>query len=187
MRYLIFAFLVLLPACVSSKLANANLKSVGALGAVAVEVDPQNEPEAQAAVDNAEAIVEATGILPQITHLGVPEDIVIKNSEHVETLATAVAPQADDPKVRMTVTQARDNAAELSGKARENAQWRAHLPVGIPWVDTAIQAIVTIGSAVGALYGVTRGQKHVRAWWSEPGKNKVARPPAAPSDPKPVS
>ena len=181
MRYLLIAAL-LLTGCVSSKLAKANLDSVDALGAVAVEHDPMNEPEASAAVDNAIAIVEATAPLKQITNLGVPTELVDKNTEHVENLSTAVAPIQEQPKVKIAVARARKNAEAISGEVHEQAKWKAAIPTGIPWVDTALQLITLVGGLVGAAYGATRGQKHVRAWWNEPGKKQVERPKPLPGE-----
>lgn len=183
MRYLWLALvLVASTACVSGKLAKANLDSVDALGAVAVQHDPVNEPEATAAVENAEAIVEATAPLQQITHLGVPTDLVDANTAHVENLSTAVTPITDQPKVKMAVDRAKKNAEELSGVAHQQASWKAAIPTGIPWVDTAMQILALIGSGVGVVYGATRGQKHVRSWWGEPTAKQVKRPPTLPGD-----
>jgi len=178
MRHLWLALvLVASTACVSGKLAKANLDSVDALGAVAVTHDPINEPEATAAVDNAQAIVEATAPLQQITHLGVPTDLVDKNTVHVENLSTAVTPIVDQPKVKMAVDRAKKNAEELSGVAHQQATWKGAIPTGLPWVDTAMQILALIGSGVGVVYGATRGQNHVRRWWNTPG----AKPPTPPN------
>lgn len=168
--------------CVSRKLADANLKSVDALGAVAVQHDPVNEPEAVAAVENAQAIVGATGTLQQITHLGVPTELVDQNTEHVENLSTAVAPIADQPKVKIVIERAKKNSEELSGIAHQQASSKAAIPTGIPWVDTAMQILALAGSAVGVIYGATRGQKHVRNWWATPAKKIPPKPPTLPGD-----
>lgn len=182
MRYLSLILCLALASCVSGKLAKANLDSVDALGAVAVQHDPVNEPEATAAVENAVAIVEATAPLQQITHLGVPTDLVDQNTVHVENLSTAVAPITDQPKVKMAVDRARANAAELSDTSHQQASWKAAIPTGIPWVDTAMQILALIGSGVGVVYGSTRGQKHIRNWWNTPGKKIPPKPPTLPGD-----
>lgn len=182
MRYLLLPLVLILAGCVSGKLAEANLRSVDALGAVAVEHDPVNEPEATAAVDNAVAIVEATAPLRQITNLGVPTELVDANTAHVENLSTAVAPVIETPKVKIAVDRARKNAEELSGVAHQQSSWKAAIPTGIPWVDTAMQILALIGSGVGVIYGSTRGQKHIRSWWNEPGKKQVPRPATLPGE-----
>ena len=163
-------------ACVSSHLAKSNLDSVTALGSVAVQHDAQLEPEATAAVDNASAIVDASAPLTQLTHLGIPSDLVDKNSAHVETLATAVAP-LDTPVVRFRVKAARDNAAELQGKVAQQGSIRAAVK-GLPYVDDIMMILTSVGSLIGVAYGATRGRKHVVEWWNTPSKKKVAPVPA---------
>lgn len=180
MKRLVCLFAVLaLAGCVSTKLADANLQSVTALGQVAIDTDAANEPIATDAADNAQAIVEAAAPLQQVLHLGVPTDIVDKNAENVDVLASKV--DVSKPAVEVKVKNAKANAATLKDKAHEQQSYRSAIAstdygaLGLKW-------LTLLGSAVGAIYGATRGQKHVRNWWATPTATIPPKPKPLPSD-----
>lgn len=185
MRYLL-PLLFLLCSCVSQKLADANLASVEALGAVAVQVDKANMPEAQDAVDNAQALAEAAAPIPQVLHFGVPSELVAANTEHVDALAAKV--DVTKPEVKTIVKKAKDNAAVIEGKAKtQGSLLNASKSTGLPWLDGAITALTLFGSAVGSIYGATRGRKRLTAWWNNAPTDPVTAPAATVQDPPKVA
>lgn len=167
MKYLAVLALVLC-SCVSTKLAESNLAAVTSLGKVAVETDEVNLPEAQAAVENAEAIVEASAPVAQVLSFGVPTDLVDANTEHVETLTAAV--DTSKPEVAAVVAKAERTAANVSGRAHA-ASRLVDAGAKVPYLDAILDALVAIGSAVGVVYAGTRGRKHVANWWNTPGQS----------------
>lgn len=165
---LILAMLALcaLPACVSSRLAEANLESVETLAQIAVAADEAAMPQAEAAVQTASDLVAATGTLAQLTSLGVPADLTDRNFENVRGLAARVVPEGA-PEVRALAESAQNTAAEIAGKARTSANL---IDAGrkTPIFDQVLAMLTAIGSGVGVIYAGTRGQKHVREWWKTP-------------------
>jgi hypothetical protein len=181
MRHLLMLFPLLLCACVSGALAKSNLDSVQALGQMAIDKDPTAEPEATAAAENAAEIVEATAPLTQITHLGIPSELIDKNSKHVDNLSLVVLPDADKPKIKMGIENAKSNADKLKDKVHQQQQYVA-AGKGLPYADDVMAILTGIGSLIGVAYGATRGQKHVRNWWNTPGKKIPPKPAPLPGD-----
>jgi hypothetical protein len=114
MRYsLLLALAALfLPACVSSRLAQANEAAVGALASAAVTADDNAQPLADESRAVAAEIVAATGTLRQITSLGVPAALTDANIDNVSALSSIVSPGAS-PEVAAVVERAQGSAAEL--------------------------------------------------------------------------
>jgi hypothetical protein len=176
-RVLLLACACALTSCVSTRLAEANLESVTALAHVAVEQNPESMPQADAAVQTASDLVEATGTFAQLTSLGVSSELTDANLEHVRNLVTVVAVDAT-PEVQTIARRAQGNAAELAGKSRAQQSFvttAKATPVG-DWL-TGVLSI--IGAAGTAIYGSTRGRKHFARWWHEPPPEPA--PPAPPN------
>lgn len=177
MRYslLLAAALLVLPACVSTKLAEANLQSVEALASAAVQEDEANVPLAEESVTTAAEIVDATATMTQIASLGVPTGLTEANSRNVADLSMAVSGTTEQ-RVAGLANRAQRTAGELAGKSAGQATFVSAAktsPIG-GWV-TEILGI--LGGAGAAIYGGTRGRKHVSRWWNEPGKNIPEKPP----------
>lgn len=182
MKYLLP--LLLLAGCVSSHLAESNLRSVTSLAEAAVQVSPEMQNEGQEAIDNADALVEATDTFQQIIHFGVPSDLVDENTKHVDTLASVVDPSK--PEVKVVVNKAKENAADLSGQVYRGKQLIA-TTMGIPYFGDIEKILTLIGSTVGLVYAGTRGRKHVANWWATPSKKIPPSPAPLPTDNKVVS
>jgi hypothetical protein len=169
-----------LVACVSSTLAKSNLDSVTALGQVAIVTDPVNEPEASAAVTNANAIVDAVAPIQQIIHLGVPQQLVDDNVTHINNLAAVV--DVKKPDIKAKVELAKANGAKLRDRVvYDTSLWAT--AKSLPWTDQAIALLTALGSTVGLIYGATRGKTHLADWWnSTPETAPAAVKKTAPGD-----
>lgn len=170
-----FAMMTFLMGCVSSKLAEANQRSVEALASAAVMEDEGNAQLADESVTTAADIVDATATLTQIANLGVSTDLTERNFQNVQELSAAVT-GTTEPRVASLANRAQDQAGELAGKSRGQKTFvRAakSSPIG-GWV-TEILGI--LGGAGAAIYGGTRGRKHLTRWWNEPGKTIPENPP----------
>lgn len=186
-RLLWLPLLLCLASCVSSRLAETNLANVTALASAAVAADPAAMPEAQKAVDTAGALVDATGWLAQVTHLGVPSALVEENVANVRALA-AKLPEPT-PAQRETIRMGTEAANELAGRSRYSAGVTEAVRSN-PWADAALAAVQLVGGGIGVLYGLTRGRRHVSDWWVAPPAGAAAAPTAAlpsPSPPAPPS
>jgi len=172
--------LLLAVACVSSRLAESNLSAVTALAETVVALDPAAIPQAQTAVDDAAAIVDATPWYMQLFNFGLPSELVEKNQANVDGLA-AKLPQPT-PEQKAEIERARVAAAKIAGKRAAASQVRAAVST-VPWLDALAGAISVVGGAIGTLYGLTRGRKHVATWWSTPTATQPAPPPPLPTDP----
>lgn len=184
MKYVIALFVcaVAVIACVSSKMGESNLEAVNALADIAVKADPANVPLAEQASATAAELADATGTGSQITHLGVSNDLAEANHKNIMDLIGKV--DTTKPEIKAIADAALKGDQSISGRTHAVVSFKAAAH-STPWTDTIINGMELFGAAVGTIYAGTRGQKHVRRWWSTPG-TPVAAPPNAdgPASPK---
>jgi hypothetical protein len=163
--------------CVSTGMAEENLTDVQTLAQAAFDSDSENLVLAEASVQVATELVEATETFNQVTSLGVDSELAITNYENVVALTQVVG--EDKPVVS---ARAIENAAVLADKTHTAGAIKAiaeETPIG----EKIVKILGILGGIGTIAYGSAEGAKH----FADARAAKKAGAPSQNGGPRPAT